>query len=71
MSVPIKSPENKSMALTASLLVFRGNLLMIIVDVARGSGMKVAGSEMLAVKEGGCESSERSEVWRWEDCESP
>ena len=63
MSVPIRSVENRSMPLTASVPVLRGNLRIRTVDMV-GSGINCEGSELLAVKGGGCESSDRSIDWR-------
>ena len=64
MSVPIRSVENRSMPLTASVPVLRGNLRIRTVDMVLGSGKNCEGSELLAVKVGGCESSDRSDDWR-------
>ena len=64
MSVPIRSVENKSMPLTASVPVLRGNLRIRTVDMVLGSGTTCEGSELLANKGGGCESSDRSIDWR-------
>ena len=64
MSVPIRSVEKRSMPLTASVPVLRGNLRITMVDMLLGSGMNCEGSELLAVKDGGCESSDRSDDWR-------
>jgi hypothetical protein len=64
MSVPMRSVENRSMPLTASVPVLRGNLRIRTVDMVLGSGKNCEGSELLAVKGGGCESSDRSDDWR-------
>lgn len=64
MSVPIRSVENRSMPLTASVPVLRGNLRIRTVDIVLGSVRNCEGSELLALKVGGCESSDRSDGWR-------
>lgn len=61
MSVAIRSVENKSMPLTAAVPVLRGNLRIKMVDMLLGSGMNCEGSELLAFKGGGCESTVRSD----------
>jgi len=49
---------------TASTPVLRGNLRISMVDMLVESGKNCEGSELLAVKVGGCDSSDRSDDWR-------
>jgi hypothetical protein len=64
ISVPMRSSENRSKALTAAMPKLRGNFRIRMVDVVLGSAMVADGSELLATKGGGCESNDRSDSWR-------